>query len=64
MRPGCGEVAMEVDIDNVQHNGEEWRSYWDDVSGEPLDMGLAREARAEKIREVHKMGVYFRVSLE
>ena len=48
---------MEVGIDNVQHEGEDWRSYWDDVTCELLDTGLAREARAEETREVHRMGM-------
>ena len=37
---------MEVNIDKVEHEAEDWRSYWDDISGELLDTGLAREARA------------------
>ena len=60
----CGEVAMDVDIDNIEHEVEDWRRYWDDMSGEPLDTGPAKEARAEEIREVHRMGVYIEVSLE
>ena len=60
----CGEVAMDVDIDNIEHEAEDWRSYWDDTSGEPLDTGLAKEAREEDIREVHRMGVYIKASLE
>ena len=59
----CGEIAMEVDIDNVQNEGEDWTSYWDDMGGEPLDTGLAMEAQAKEIREVHRMGVYIKVRL-
>ena len=59
----CGEVAVDVDIDIIEHETEDWRSYWDDMSGDPLDTGLAKEARAEEIREVHRMGVYIKVSL-
>ena len=55
---------MDVDIDNIEHEVEDWRRYWDDMSGEPLDTGPAKEARAEEIREVHRMGVYIEVSLE
>ena len=57
---------MDVDIDNIEHEAEDWRSYWDDMSGEPLDTGLAKEAQLQeiRIREVHRMGVYIKVSLE
>ena len=58
-----GEVAMDIDIDNIEHEVEDWRSYWDDMSLEPLDTGLAKEAGAQEIREVHRMGVYIKVSL-
>ena len=63
-----GEVIASGDetnsLDNVEHEVEDWRTYWDDMSGEPLDAKLASEARAEEIREIHRMRVYVKVSLE
>ena len=52
------------EISNVQEEPEDWRKYWDDMSGQELDAGMTRAARAEEICEIHKMGVYEKVTIE
>ena len=37
--------------------------YFDDLSGEPLDPEMAKEARREEIQEYHKHGVYRKVPI-
>ena len=37
---------------------------WDDISGEELDMSLARAARMEEMDEFEKHGVYVKVPME
>ena len=50
-------------MDQVEHDAEEWRSSWDDISGEKLDPKFAREARMEEIRGIHQMKVYRKVPI-
>ena len=52
------------EISNVREELEDWRKYWDDMSGQELDAGMTRAARAEEICEIHKMGVYEKVTIE
>lgn len=54
----------DIEINNLEHDANDWMQYWDDLSGRQLDMNLTREARAEEIREVYRMGVYVKVSLD
>ena len=51
------------EINHIQHDDdqEDWRRFWDDISGEQLDTNLTCEARADKIKAVHEMGVYRKV---
>ena len=57
----CKGVA---EIGNAEVGPEEveWRKYWDDISGQELDAALTKDARAEEISEIHRMGVYEKVS--
>ena len=57
-----GEDGWE-DIMNVEHEPEEWRKYWDDVSGEQLDTELSIAARKDEIEAIHSMGVYVKVPI-
>lgn len=58
------ECTGDVENNNVEHEQIDMREYWDDLSGRQLDKNLTQEARAEEIREVHRMGVYVKVSLD
>ena len=51
------------EINHIQHDEEDWRRYWDDISGDQLDDKLTREARADEIKAVHEMGVYKKVPI-
>ena len=52
------------EIDQIEHEPDKWKSYWDDISGEKLDAELTKEARKEEIRGVHQMKVYDKVPME
>ena len=51
------------DVGHIQHELEEWRAYWDNLSGEKLDTELAKAARAEEIEGIKKMKVYEKVPI-
>ena len=42
------------DVGHIQHEPEEWRAYWDDLSGEKLYSELTKAARAEEIEGVQE----------
>ena len=42
---------------------DDYRQFWDDVSGEPLDTEGVLQARKEELVEVHKHGVYKKVPI-
>ena len=52
------------DIHSMEHEPDEWKKYWDDTSGEELDATLAMAARQEEAEDIHKMGVYEKVSID
>ena len=52
------------EINQIDHEPDEWKSYWDDISGEKLDAEFTKEARKEEIRGVHQMKVYEKVPME
>ena len=54
----------EEDIASTQPEAEVWKQYWDDISGQELDSKLTSEARAEEVAEIHRMGVYEKVTIE
>ena len=58
------EAASGEQVNNVETEPEDWRKYWDDMSGQELDSKLTQAARAEEVREIHRMGVYEKVSVE
>ena len=45
------------DLGHIQHEPEEWKAYWDDLSGEKLDTELTKAAVAEEIEGIEKMKV-------
>ena len=51
------------DINHIRHDEEDWKAYWDDLSGEKLDTKLTKEARAEEIEGIHKSKVYQKVPI-
>ena len=51
------------DVGHIQHEPEEWKAYWDDLSGEKLDTELTKAARAEEIEGIKKMKVYEKVPI-
>jgi hypothetical protein len=63
---------MSIDCEGIAEVGSiephpedtEWRKYWDDISGQELDAALTKAARAEEVSEIHRMGVYDKVSIE
>ena len=59
-----GESNGLVEIDSLQHEQEDWRKCWDDLSGEQLDTKLTREARHEEVEAIHSMKVYVKVSID
>ena len=59
----CGGVA-EVRAVETHPEEVEWRKYWIDISGQELDSALSGAARAEMVSEIHRMGVYDKVSIE
>ena len=50
-------------VNHVQHDEEEWKAYWDDISGEKMDSDLTKAARAEEVEGIHKMKVYQKVPI-
>ena len=58
-----GEGEEQEEIMNVEHEQEDWRKYWDDVSGEELDASLTQAARREEIEAIHSMKVYKKVPI-
>ena len=46
------------DVGHIQHEAEEWKAYWDDLSGEKWDTELTKAARAEEIEGIKKIKVY------
>jgi hypothetical protein len=57
------EGQEQSDIMNVEHEQEDWRKYWDDVSGEELDSAVTKAARREEIEAIHSMKVYTKVPI-
>ena len=57
MKELCGLHAHCDDVDT------EWEQYHDSVSGQPLEPGLVRNARAEEIRYLHQYNVYKKVPI-
>ena len=60
-------LRVDGSIDNVELS-DLWNEelaqgmhFWDDVSGNILDLALVREARAEEVREAERMGVWTKV---
>ena len=48
------------EVDNIEHEEEEWVRYWDDLNGAELPQDLVREARCEELDVIRKMGVWER----
>ena len=50
-------LHRDAEVNELETHVEEWRRYWDDLSGKVLDWKLAAEARAEETTEIHGMTV-------
>ena len=59
----CVGEQGDVDIDALEQEPDDllWMRYWDDTNGKELRADLVKEARAEEISEVRKMGVWRKV---
>ena len=61
----CEDLAMGLyEVNHIEHEPEDWRSYWDDISGEQFDTQLTKAARREEIKGVHDMKVYQKVPIK
>ena len=54
-----------INTSEVSHiEPEDWKSYWDDASGDVLDTQLTKAARREEIKGIHDMRVYRKVPIK
>ena len=56
--------GSQSEIMSVEFEHNDWQRYWDHISGKELNGELDREARAEEIATVEKMGVWIKVDRE
>ena len=61
---GEADINAMMEINAVEHEDNDWRRYWDDTSGQPLDWELTTAARKEEIECIHTMGVYKKVPID
>ena len=52
------------EVSHIEHEPEDWKSYWDDASGDVLDTQLTKAARREEIKGIHDMRVYRKVPIK
>ena len=60
---GKDEIHALDEICAVEHEANDWRKYWDDLSGKELNWELTEAARKEEIECIHQMGVYVKVPI-
>ena len=56
--------GSQSEIMSVEFEHNDWQRYWDDISGKELNGKLVREARAEEMATVKRMGVWIKVDRE
>ena len=57
-------VGSQTEVMSVEFEEDNWRKYWDDISGKELRGDLVRAARAEELETVRKMKVWVKVDRE
>ena len=61
VRDGKDVDSGEDEINNVEHEPEEWLKFWDDMSGKQLDSSRTKRARQDEIERINKMQVWEKV---
>ena len=62
-RGSVGSICSIEDA-GIEEYEEEFRQYWDDISGKELDPAGVKKAREEEMEEFRKHGVYVKVPIE
>ena len=61
----CEDLAMGLhEVNHIEHEPKDWRSYRNDISSEQLDIQLTKAVRREEIQGVHDMKVYPKVPIK
>ena len=55
---------LEIGVDESNPEEAAWKKYWEDLSGQEIAATLTAAAREEEIREIQRMGVYEKVTVE